>query len=68
MREGRRQLGVLPPDVATLIPEAYSTFSLPVTLRDGSRHKIDGVPNIDWTYLFSHTLVVTQVRSPLRDP
>lgn len=61
-REGRRQLGVLPPDVAHVIPDAFSTFSLPVVLPDGSRSRVEGVPNVDWTHLFAHTVAVTQVQ------
>lgn len=60
-REGRRHLGVLPGEVGRLMPEALSTFTLPVVLPDGSRSRVEGVPNVDWTYLFAHTLVVTQV-------
>lgn len=60
-RVGRRQLGVLPPEVAVLMPEAFSTFTLPVVLPDGSRSRVQGVPNVDFTHLFAHTVMVTQV-------
>ncbi|CAM9477102.1 unnamed protein product, partial [Hapterophycus canaliculatus] len=56
-KKGRRQLGVLPTEIARFLPEAFSTFTLPVLLPDGSRSRVEGVPNIDWTYLFAHTLV-----------
>lgn len=59
-RQGRRQLGVLPTEMAKLLPGAFSTFTLPVLLPDGSRSRVEGVPNIDWTYLFAHAVVVTQ--------
>ncbi|CAM9915102.1 unnamed protein product [Ectocarpus fasciculatus] len=58
--KGRRQLGVLPTEMARLLPEAFSTFTLPVQQPDGSRSRVDNVPNIDWTYLFAHTVAVTQ--------
>ncbi|CAM9853395.1 unnamed protein product, partial [Ectocarpus sp. 4 AP-2014] len=58
--KGRRQLGVLPTEMARLLPEAFSTFTLPVQQPDGSRLRVDNVPNIDWTYLFAHTVAVTQ--------
>lgn len=52
---------MLPSEVAHLMPEAFSTFTLPVVLSDGSRSRVEGVPNVDWTYLFAHTVAVTQV-------
>lgn len=61
-RKGRRQLGVRPTDMAHLLPEAFSTFTLPVVLGNGSRSTVEGVPNVDWTYLFAHTVTVTQAR------
>lgn len=61
-RKGRRQLGVRPTEMAHLLPEAFSTFTLPVVLPNGSRSSVEGVPNVDWTYLFAHTVTVTQAR------
>ena len=53
---------MIPTEIATLLPEAFSTFTLPVVMPDGSRSRVEGVPNIDWTYLFSHAVAVTQVK------
>ena len=61
-KKGRRQLGVRPTEMAHLLPEALSTFTLPVVLPNGSRSSVEGVPNVDWTYLFAHTVTVTQAR------
>ncbi|CAN0130048.1 unnamed protein product, partial [Pylaiella littoralis] len=61
-RKGRRQLGVLPTEMAKLLPGAFSTFTLPVVLPNGSRSRVEGVPNIDWAHLFAHAVVVTQAR------
>lgn len=53
---------MLPTEMAKLLPGAFSTFTLPVVLPNGSRSRVEGVPNIDWTHLFAHAVVVTQAR------
>lgn len=63
-RLGRRRLGILPTEVPKLMPEAFSTVTMPIVLPDGSRSSVEGVPNVDWSHLFAHTFVVTQVLAP----
>ena len=64
--KGRRRLGVLPSDVDKLMPEAIFRVNIPFIRPDGSVTRMENVPNIDWSNLFSHTLAVTQVQVGLQ--